>query len=111
MSEFIDREKAIAKIKATYCCGCEHYNGVRCRACQIMDAMNVLEDEPAVSVIDAESMKKYLTDWKDWLDVSGNWGYLYAIRAEQTVQVLDTTLNHIGYMLNGDSGVQTDGKT
>ncbi len=46
-SEFIDREKAIAKIKAAYCCGCENYNGVRCRACQIMDAMDVLEDEPA----------------------------------------------------------------
>lgn len=27
MSEFIDREKAIANIKAAYCCGCEHYNG------------------------------------------------------------------------------------
>ena len=39
MSEFIDREKAIANIKAAYCCGCENYNGVRCRACQIMDAM------------------------------------------------------------------------
>lgn len=48
MSEFIDREKAIANIKAAYCCGCEPYNGVRCRACQIMDAMDVLEDEPAV---------------------------------------------------------------
>ena len=46
MSEFIDREKAIANIKAAYCCGCEHYNGVRCRACQIMDAMDVLEDSP-----------------------------------------------------------------
>lgn len=40
MSEFIDREKAIANIKAAYCCGCENYNGVRCRACQIMDAMD-----------------------------------------------------------------------
>lgn len=48
MSEFIDREKAIANIKAAYCCGCENYNGVRCRACQIMDAMDVLEDAPAV---------------------------------------------------------------
>lgn len=54
MSEFIDREKAIANIKAAYCCGCENYNGVRCRACQIMDAMDVLEDEPEVPVIDAE---------------------------------------------------------
>lgn len=49
MSEFVDREKAIANIKASYCCGCEHYNGVKCRACQIMDAMDVLEDQPAVA--------------------------------------------------------------
>lgn len=111
MSEFIDREKTIANIKATYCCGCEHYNGVRCRACQIMDAMDVLEDEPAVPVIDAKSIEKYLNDWKDGLAGSENWGDLYAIRAKQTVQVLNTMLNHISYMLNGDSGVQTNGKT
>lgn len=57
MSEFIDREKAIANIKAAYCCGCENYNGVRCCACQIMDAMDVLEDEPAV-VPDAQRWRK-----------------------------------------------------
>lgn len=111
MSEFIDREKAIANIKAAYCCGCEHYNGVRCRACQIMDAMDALEDEPAAPVIDAKSMEKYLTDWKDGLTGSENWGYSYAIRAEQTVQVLDTIQTRIGYMLKENSGVQTDGKT
>ena len=82
MSEYIDREKAIAKIKAAYCCGCENYNGVRCRACQIKDAMDVMEDEPAVPAIDAKSMKKYLTE-----------------------------LTRIGYMLEENSGVQTDGKT
>lgn len=48
MSEFFDREKAIEKIKAAYCRGCENYNGVKCRACQIMDAMDALEDEPAM---------------------------------------------------------------
>lgn len=57
MSEFIDREKAIANIEAAYCCGCENYNGVRCRACQIMDAMDVLEDEPAV-VPDVQRWRK-----------------------------------------------------
>jgi hypothetical protein len=61
MSEFIDREKAIANIKAAYCCGCEHYNGVRCRACQIMDAMDVLEDEPAV-VPDVQRWRKTAED-------------------------------------------------
>lgn len=57
MSEFIDREKAIANIKVAYCCGCENYNGVRCRACQIMDAIDVLEDEPAV-VPDVQHWRK-----------------------------------------------------
>lgn len=61
MSEFIDREKAIANIKAAYCCGCEHYNGVRCRACQLMDAMDVLEDEPEV-VPDVQRWRKTAED-------------------------------------------------
>lgn len=61
MSEFIDREKAIANIKAAYCCGCENYNGVRCRACQIMDAMDVLEDAPAV-VPDVQRWRNPETD-------------------------------------------------
>lgn len=61
MSEFIDREKAIANIKAAYCCGCENYNGVRCLACQIMDAMDVLEDAPAV-VPDAQRWRNPETD-------------------------------------------------
>lgn len=61
MSEYIDREKAIAKIKAAYCRGCENYNGVICRACQIMDAMDVLEDEPAV-VPDVQRWRNPETD-------------------------------------------------
>lgn len=109
MSEFIDREKSIAKIKAAYCCGCNDYGGVRCRACQLMDAMDVLEDEPALPVIDVKSMQKYLTDWKDGLAGSGNWGYSYSIRAEQTIQTLDTILTHIDYMLKENSGVKTNG--
>lgn len=109
MSEFIDREKAIAKIKAAYCCGCNDYGGVKCRACQLMDEMDVLEDEPAMPVIDVKSMQKYLTDWKDGLAGSGNWGYSYSIRAEQTIQTLDTILTHIDYMLKENSGVKTNG--
>lgn len=109
MSEFIDREKAIAKIKAAYCCGCNDYGGVRCRACQLMDAMDVLEDEPALPVIDVKSMQKYLTDWKDGLTGRSSWGYSYSIRAEQTIQTLDTILARIDYMLKENSGVKTNG--
>lgn len=38
-------------------------------------------------------------------------GYAYSIRAAQTIQVLDTILTRIGYMLKGNSEAQTDGKT
>ena len=61
MSEFIDREKAIANIKAAYCCGCNDYGGVKCRACQLMDAIDVLEDEPEV-VPDAQRWRKTAED-------------------------------------------------
>ena len=50
MSEFIDREEAIANIKAAYCSDCNDYGGVKCRACQLMDAIDVLEDEPSVNL-------------------------------------------------------------
>lgn len=79
MSEFIDREKAIANIKAAYCCGCENYNGVRCRACQIMDAMDVLEDELA-TVPDAQRWRKTAEEPPTEADAN-DWGMILAVAA------------------------------
>ena len=36
-------------------------------------------------------------------------GYSYSIRAEQTIQTLDTILTRIDYMLKENSGVKTNG--
>ena len=41
--DLISRKAAIDRIKA-YCDGCDNYNGVRCRACQIADAMAAVDE-------------------------------------------------------------------
>ena len=45
--EYLERNALIERIKKAYCDGCENYNGVRCRACGIGDAIEVVEDAPA----------------------------------------------------------------
>ena len=50
MTEFIDREATIKRIKEVYCVGCNSYNGVRCRACGTGDAIDIIEDAPAADV-------------------------------------------------------------
>ena len=48
MDECIEREATIKRIKEVYCVGCNSYNGVRCRACGTGDAIDMIEDAPAV---------------------------------------------------------------
>lgn len=47
--DLISRKAAIDRIKA-YCNGCDNYNGVRCSACQIADAMAAVDEVEAASV-------------------------------------------------------------
>lgn len=44
--EYLERSALIERIKKAYCDGCENYNGVRCRACGINDALDIVEDAP-----------------------------------------------------------------
>ena len=50
MAEYIEREATIKRIQEVYCVGCNSYNGVRCRACGIGDAIDMIEDAPAADV-------------------------------------------------------------
>lgn len=47
--DLISRKAAIDGIEA-YCDGCDSYNGVRCRACQIADAMAAVDEVEAAPV-------------------------------------------------------------
>lgn len=50
MAECIEREATIKRIKEVYCVGCNSYNGVRCRACGIGDAIDMIENAAAADV-------------------------------------------------------------
>lgn len=50
MAEFISREATIKRIREVYCVGCNSYHGVRCRACEAGDAIDIIEDAPAADV-------------------------------------------------------------
>ena len=50
MAEYFEREATIKRIQEVYCVGCNSYNGVRCRACGIGDAIDMIEDAPAADV-------------------------------------------------------------
>lgn len=44
--EYLERSALIERIEEAYCDGCKNYNGVRCSACGIGDAIEVVEDAP-----------------------------------------------------------------
>jgi hypothetical protein len=44
--EYLERNALIERIEKAYCDGCDNYNGVRCSACGIGDAIEVVEDAP-----------------------------------------------------------------
>lgn len=46
--ELIDRQALVKQMKETYCTDCENYNGIKCRACWIDDAIGTVDDAPAV---------------------------------------------------------------
>ncbi len=48
MAECVEKEATIKRIKEVYCAGCNSCNGVRCRACGTGDAIDMIEDAPAV---------------------------------------------------------------
>lgn len=70
MGDLISREGTLAEIKRIYCTGCNDYRGTKCRACEISDAMDVVEDMPAV---DAEPVV-YCRDCVLWKPVDKNTG-------------------------------------
>ena len=50
MTEYIDREALMRRIKEIHCAECDSYHGVRCRACWVDDTLNYIDSEPAADV-------------------------------------------------------------
>lgn len=57
----IDANVLVKQIEETHCKDCNSYNGVMCRACTWMDAMDYIEDAPTV---DAQPVKHGMWETK-----------------------------------------------
>ena len=69
MDDLISREAAIEHMKSMAgCATCNNYNEVRCRACTWNDAMNIVDELPAVDAIPLdwlrEKMRGYASSLK-----------------------------------------------
>lgn len=52
MERLIDADKRIAEIKKIYCDGCDNYDGVRCRACWVDDAICLIDNATTVDAVE-----------------------------------------------------------
>ena len=64
----IDGNALVKTIESNYCKDCKNYNGVMCRACTWMDAMDYIEDAPEVDAIPREKwneLKETIIEMRD----------------------------------------------
>ena len=69
MTEYIEREALMRRIKEIHCAECDSYHGVRCRACWVDDTLDYIDSEQAADVAPVVRCK----DCKYWQD--NNDGY------------------------------------
>ena len=50
MTEYIERESLMRRIKEIHCAECDNYHGVRCRACWVDDTLGYIDSEPPADV-------------------------------------------------------------
>lgn len=50
MTEYIELEALMRRIKEIHCAECDNYHGVRCRACWVDDTLGYIDSEPPADV-------------------------------------------------------------
>lgn len=65
-NDLISREAAIDHVKSVFCKGCNNYDGIRCRSCEVEDVLDVFEGVPPV---DAEPVRhgRWIENGPDWV--------------------------------------------
>ena len=64
----VDADALVKTIESVHCKDCNNYNGAWCRACEWMDAMDYIEDAPAVDTILREKwneLKETIIEMRD----------------------------------------------
>ena len=66
MTEYIEREALIRRIKEIHCAECDSYHGVRCRACWVDDTLDYIDSEPAADVAEVVFARWEEADWREY---------------------------------------------
>ena len=57
MPRYINKEEFFAWVKERWCSDCQNDNGLRCRACWIDDAIDIVEEAPEADVVEVVRCK------------------------------------------------------
>ena len=59
MARYINEDEFIAWVKEHWCADCQNDNGLRCRACWIDDAIDIVEEAPEADVVPKSEVDLY----------------------------------------------------
>ena len=62
MARYINEDEFIAWVKEHWCADCQNDNGLRCRACWIDDAIDIVEEAPAADVVPKSEVERLEQD-------------------------------------------------
>lgn len=68
MARLIDADALKRQIQEAYCAECDDYNGIRCRACSIDDALFQVDAAPTIAAIPVEWLKGLMLSTEDDVD-------------------------------------------
>ena len=64
MARYINEDEFIAWVKEHWCAECQNDNGLRCRACWIDDAIDIVEEAPEADVVPKSEYEEVLSNWQ-----------------------------------------------
>ena len=58
MARYINEDEFVAWVKEHWCADCQNDNGLRCRACWIDDAIDIVEEAPPADVVPKSEVER-----------------------------------------------------
>lgn len=65
MARYINEDEFIAWVKEHWCSDCQNDNGLRCRACWIDDAIDIVEEAPEADVVPKSEVEELSDRYED----------------------------------------------
>ena len=63
MPRYINEDEFVAWVKQHWCSDCNNDNGLRCRACWLDDAIDIVEEAPEADVAPRSEVAREIFEW------------------------------------------------